>query len=109
MAPQGFHRQLLQNVAGNQNKRKNIAHYQNVFLSPIGTKKAKNVTKKRELSIHTKVNILYVIPKINTCFQQTFHHFRQHFFNGFGRQVWDLKNCASRLLRKPAGRIPLEE
>ena len=109
MVPQGFHRQLLQNVAGNRDKRKNLAHRQNVRLSPIGTKKAKIVTKKHELSIHTKVNILYVIPKINTCFQQTFHDFRQHFFNTSGRQVWNFKHCASRLLREPAGRIPLEE
>ena len=91
MVPQGFHRELLQNVARNRNKRKHLAHCQNVFLSPIGTKKTKIVTKKHELWIHTKVNILYVIPKIDTCFQQTFHNFCQHFFNGFGRQVWDFE------------------
>ena len=70
MVPQGFHRKLLQNVAGNQNKQENLALCQNVILTPIDTKNVKNATKKKQLSIHTKVNILYAIPKIDKCFQK---------------------------------------
>ena len=82
-----FSSKIIQNVAGYQNKQENLALCHNVILTPIDTKNVKNATKKNELSMHTKVNILYVIPKINKMFSKQYHHL----FNGFGRQVWDFE------------------
>ena len=49
---------------------KRILHFVKMWFWALLTQKTRKTQQQKKKSIHTKVNILYVIPKINKCFQK---------------------------------------